>query len=88
MRLIDAEGLERRYMEADYMDNDTAYDVIATLDNEITIDAVEVVRCKECKYGDTGTDEEGNKFWKCLGVHYGGTKPDDFCSYGERKESE
>ncbi len=45
----------------------------------------DLVRCKECKYGDTGTDEDGNLFWKCLGGHYGGTNPDDFCSYGERE---
>ena len=47
--------------------------------------SIDIVRCKECKYGDTGTDEDGNLFWKCLGRHYGGTNPDDFCSYGERE---
>lgn len=31
-RYIDADELERKYMSADYMDNDTAYDVIAELD--------------------------------------------------------
>ena len=51
-------------------------------------DLVAVIRCRDCKYGDTGTDEDGNKFWKCLGIHYGGTKPNDFCSYGERKSDE
>ena len=52
------------------------------------VDVVEVVRCKDCKHGDTGIDEDGNVFWKCLGIHYGGTKPNDFCSYGERKDNE
>lgn len=50
------------------------------------LDGIDIVRCKECRYGDTGIDEEGNPFWKCLGRHYGGINPDDFCSYGERAE--
>ena len=48
-----------------------------------TVDAVEVVRCRECKHCDPETNH-------C--DHHMGTvaplrrKPDDFCSYGERKE--
>lgn len=48
-----------------------------------TVDAVEVVRCRECKHCDPENHH-------C--DHYMGTaaplrrKPDDFCSYGERKE--
>ena len=48
-----------------------------------TVDAVEVVRCGECKHCDPETHH-------C--DHHMGTvaplrrKPDDFCSYGERKE--
>ena len=47
---------------------------------------VEVVRCKDCKYFDSGTDEDGKLFFKCLGWVYGGTSEDDFCSHGERKD--
>lgn len=47
---------------------------------------IDIVQCKDCKWGDTGIDEEGKLFWKCLGIHYGGTKPTDFCSYGESRE--
>ena len=45
-----------------------------------------VVRCRECKHYKTGV---------CLKIYYDGLasryacqerKPDDFCSYGERKE--
>ena len=46
---------------------------------------IEIVRCKECKWCDNGIDEDGKPFLKCLGIHYGGTKAEDFCSYGERK---
>lgn len=50
-----------------------------------TVDAVPVVRCRDCKYFDSGTDEDGKLFFKCLGWVYGGTSEDDFCSHGERK---
>ena len=52
-----------------------------------TVDAVEVVRCKDCKYCGRGTDEDGKPFLKCLEWAYGGKKPNDFCSYGERKDN-
>ena len=52
----------------------------------LTIDAVHVVRCRECKHYEMGV---------CLKIYDDGAvsryawqerKPDDFCSYGERKE--
>lgn len=55
-------------------------------DGKIKITETPLIRCGECKWGDTGIDEEGKPFWKCLGIHYGGTRPTDFCSYGERRE--
>lgn len=42
------------------------------------IDAVPVVRCRECKYRD-GTPGQPN-------IQCGQMHEDDFCSYGERKE--
>lgn len=45
------------------------------------------VRCKDCKYFDSGTDEDGKLVFKCLGGWaYGGTSEDDFCSHGERND--
>lgn len=49
-------------------------------------DVVEVVRCEDCKYFDSGTDEDGKLFFKCIGWVYGETRKDDFCSHGERKD--
>ena len=43
-----------------------------------TVDAVEVVRCKDCKYYD------GKWLCKICGVP--SRKPYDFCSCGERKD--
>ncbi len=56
-----------------------------------TVDAVEVVRCKDCKKWAfiPGLDEEPHCSLFC-GLHSKAyaTKPDDFCSYGERREGE
>ena len=43
-----------------------------------TVDAVPVVRCRECKFRD-GTPGQPN-------IQCGNMHDDDFCSYGERKE--
>lgn len=56
------------------------------LRNAPSADVQPVVRCKDCKYFDSGTDEDGKPFFKCLGWVYGGTSEDDFCSHGERKD--
>ena len=61
-----------------------AYGIIQGME---TVDAV-TVRCKDCKYFDSGTDEDGKLFFKCLGWVYGGTSEDDFCSHGERKDGD
>lgn len=58
-------------------------DMIRELPSEYV---VEVVRCADCKYFDSGTDEDGKLFFKCLGWVYGGTSEDDFCSHGERND--
>ena len=49
----------------------------------------EIVRCGECRHHDTGIDEEGKPFLKCLnGRSYGGTTVDWFCADGEREVQE
>lgn len=56
-----------------------------------TIDAVPVVRCRECKfYRELRTKRHNQLMRLCyrMGKHdmeYP-VKPDDFCSYGQRKE--
>ena len=61
-------------------------EIIEQIDSLPSLDAVEVVRCKDCKHFDSGTDEDGKPFFKCLGWVYGGTSEDDFCSHGERND--
>ena len=60
--------------ETDPTDDEIEY----TLDSLPKVDAVEVVRCKDCQdYLEDGY------CWR-LGVHM---EQDDFCSYGERKDN-
>ena len=48
------------------------------LKKQPTINAVTVVRCRDCKHYNEGF---------CVGYHaHHDIMPDDFCSYGERKE--
>ena len=81
-RYIDADELERKYMSADYMDNDTAYDVIAELD---TAPHIDIVRCKECKHwiGETEhyEDREYKACWQLCGQYM---NSEFWCKYGER----
>ena len=88
-RLIDANALlrhKRKMSGADFGGEFWDEAVLASdIKNAPTVDAVEVVRCRECKH--RGTDD-------CI-FHIKGEPADeelllkldnDFCSYGERKE--
>lgn len=62
------------------------------IENAPTVDAVEVVRCRYCKYyckdeiyGEMCRHPELDFEIECYD-HWINTKPDDFCSYGERKD--
>ena len=62
------------------------------IDMAPAVDAVEVVRCKDCKhcklcYPEKQIDKEATPGWYCK-EHKSYRKPDDFCSYGERKDNE
>ena len=93
-RLIDANAMHKFVEEKvaegkDGWANGVPYEwayALTAVDLQPTVDAVEVVRCKDCKH----FDEE--KALRCGGIWcgYWGTDPDpdDFCSYGERREGE
>ena len=62
-----------------------------TVDKAPTIDAVEVVRCRECVHWKPTGSKAGNSFSDmeyiggCEFTNYC-RRESDFCSYGERKE--
>lgn len=89
-RLIDADALIQNHGN-DVTNWDNPYAVkISSIENAPTVDAVEVVRCRDCKWympGDLFTD-----IMFCHRLKKDNGKPakynycaDDFCSYGERK---
>ena len=98
MRLIDADELKtkveamvvHRVNESDYdFGRNQAFDYVADIliDDAPTIDAVEVVRCKDCRWWNGSKETMHNNHlcrnWSKFGSI--NTSADDFCSYGERK---
>ena len=91
-RLIDANALYAKLgkmaREPYYQhDGEDYYVGIADASGEVadapTVDAVEVVRCKDC-IGYVWNELEG---WHvCIKHGKYGFRADDFCSYGERKD--
>ena len=55
------------------------------VDEQQTIDAVPVVRCRECKHCDPENHHCDHHMGTAAPLR---RKPDDFCSYGERKDAE
>ena len=81
MELIDRERLKR-----DLIDNYNFYPSIVknALEKQPSVDAVEVVRCGECR--KVFEDKKSGELW-CYGrAHRHEVRPNDFCSYGERRE--
>jgi len=93
--LISRSALLKKQYNASELDDPKFADMVvdvSDIEDAPAVDAVEVVRCKDCKHWDSrqmeckndalSTDHEGGAsysldFWK-----------DDFCSYGERKDDE
>ena len=80
-RLIDADAfLEKMKRTSRY------FDVALDVEEMPTVDAVEVVRCQDCKFGIHFGDME-DEWIQCMNLHGNPLMPfEGFCSYGERKE--
>ena len=100
-RLIDAietrrmELIDRRKLVSDFWKGveDCAIlsydDTEELMENAPTVDAVEVVRCRDCKRCFKHTTKRNRqKMWICMRNEVDVcVRPDDFCSYGERKDN-
>ena len=90
MRLIDADALvladkpigKLMMYGGEYVYTQTAIDAAPT------IDAVPVVRCADCVWYQQRQDDKPWKVSKryCNRSAIVATKPDDYCSYGKRRE--
>ena len=92
-RLIDANDLLKRFCDlADRYNPVGGLFHLDAITDEImdapTVDAVEVVRCKDCKNNKEGVRLNGVLLPHWCSKFGNLTKPDDFCSYGERREGE
>ena len=84
MRFIDADSAKRTYTK-DMFDTEEDFErVNDVLDYEPTVDAVVVTRCKDCEHL-VNTTINANGFLIC-DISDMEIAPDDFCSYGERRE--
>lgn len=83
-RLIDADAL-KAYMQDKYVLFDNT---LADIDAQPTVDAVEVVRCKECKWSYWQDETE----WTYEGLYCrqyeASMHDDDYCSRGERRNEQ
>lgn len=88
--MIDAEALfPNKVFYVNGNDPMTSLDeLINRIHNAPTIDAVEVVRCKDCNFYKQATElSTGMPRMRCENSKaiWTFTNPDDFCSYGKRK---
>lgn len=76
----------RNMSTGDYdIDADVIASCIAELDEQPVVDAVEVVRCKDCIYWGLGICNLFSEEPDCrYSGHYVYTDPEAFCSYGEK----
>ena len=83
MRLIDA-GKAKVSLDWTLI-GDAADAACRVIDNAPTVDAVVVTRCKDCEYLVNATVND-NGFLIC-DISDMEIAPDDFCSYGQKKET-
>lgn len=77
MRLIDADDAKRTYTK-DMFDTEEDFErVNDVLNYAPTVDAVSVVRCKDCIYSI-----EGRCFSRTSFLNAPAVEPDNFCSWG------
>lgn len=92
MRLIDADAVKFNFQ---YGRDDNGIllvpyrDAKKLIEAAKTVDAVPVVRCKECKWFADNNDGDWFGCWLFQTIQIipeDTPKPDDYCSYGERKD--
>ena len=91
-RLIDASAMRDDWLENG--ENEYVYDtnaVLDSIDSQPTVDAVEVVRCRECVWSHMSIDPRTLHSAMVCGykgynpVQFSQVTDNDFCSHGERE---
>ena len=86
-RLIDADEVDYENISCSQSQLHWLHRII---EMQPTVDAVPVVRCRDCKRCFKYTTKRNRqKMWICMRNEVDiCVRPDDFCSYGERKEGD
>lgn len=83
MRLIDADALiEALAKLPPHAFYSTEFIKTMVIDEEPTVDMVDVVRCRDCRYFATYDDDEE---CGCCSIVVMGRSADAYCSYGKRR---
>lgn len=82
MRLIDADKLKKE-LSVSQITSLGFRVAVNVIDRSKTVDAVKVVRCKDCKYRGKSSFSSDKIYCQGLRAYMDET---DFCSYGECKE--
>lgn len=95
MRLIDADNLKDRFMAAvvadAYKPSYSIAEILIEIDHEPTVDAVPVVRCKDCRWAECRLADDDPQAGRLDCNHPDGRNeyyclPDEFCDKGERRQ--
>ena len=90
-RLIDADAAIKAMNAVEIHFWEDAEDVVEKcvniLHNAKTVNAVEVVRCRDCKHWDVRPINGRCMLWRCLKLSRV-MGDSSFCSYGERKDGD
>lgn len=81
MRLIDADAMIADLLTVDPHFETMVHWCCTVVDAQPTVDAVEVIRCKDCKCFDSDME-------RCVDGDEHPTRPDAFCSWAERRSDE
>lgn len=89
-RLIDADTLRSNIDCCGIETYNDKLTIVEQINEAPTVDAVPVVRCRDCKRCFKHTTKRNRQqMWICMRNEFDVcVRPDDFCSYGERNEGE
>ena len=86
MRLIDADALHTLLIKTKSIGELSAKKAIRYVEEATTIDAVQVIRCYECRYYNGGISDPLRDPW--CDFHEGvATDPNNYCSWAKREGS-
>lgn len=89
MRLIDKDALLKRMQDDPLFDLVERYGVSGVINAEPTVDAMPLIRCKDCQYWMKNPYRESSVFGLCF-KHKDiaiATDETDWCSWAERKDN-